>query len=102
MLDGRLEDTVRLAQQAIAADATFAPTHDLIGAAYTKLDRQDQARDAFNASLRLDPHDSTAYINLGLLELAAGNRDGAARYFAEGLWLDPESATAREGLARAR
>ena len=43
-----------------------------------------------------------AYTNLGLLELAAGNKPAAARYFAEALWLAPESATAREGLAQAR
>jgi Flp pilus assembly protein TadD len=101
-LHGRPDDTTRLARRAIELDATYAPTYDLIGAAFTRLERPVEAREAFHSSLRFDPHDSTAYINLGLLELAAGNRDTAARYFAEGLWLDPDSATAREGLARAK
>ena len=48
-----------------------------------------------------DAHDSAAYLNLGLLDLAGGRPDSAANYFAEALWLDPASATAKEGLTRA-
>jgi Flp pilus assembly protein TadD len=76
--------------------------HDLLGAAYTKLSQPEKAREEFLKSLALDAHDSTAYTNLGLIELAAGNRREAANYFAEALWLVPDSETAREGLARAR
>ena len=53
---------------------------------------------AFKKSLSFDAHDSTAYENLGVLELNAGNRALAARYFAEALWLVPDSPTARQGL----
>ncbi len=56
----------------------------------------------FERSLSFDAHDSTAYTNLGLLALAAGDRPEARRLFAEALWLDPRSATAREGLARSK
>jgi spermidine synthase len=101
-LHGRAEDAVQLARRAIAIDPAFAPVYDLIGAAYTKLNRPADAKAAFETSLGFDAHDSTAYTNLGLLELAAGNRAAASRYFAEALWLEPESATAREGLAQAR
>ena len=54
----------------------------------------------FERSLSFDAHDSTAYANLGLLALAGGDTREARRLFAEALWLDPESATARHGLAR--
>jgi len=101
-LHGNPEDTVRLAERAVAADANYAPTYDLVGAAYTKLEKVDLARQAFERSLTFDAHDSTAYTNLGLLELAAGNRAAARSYFAEALWLTPDSATAKEGLARSR
>jgi hypothetical protein len=37
-----------------------------------------------------------------VLELTRGNRALAADYFAEALWLDPESRTARQGLAQAQ
>jgi len=99
---GRVDATVGLAERAIAADRTYAPAYDLVGAAYTKLDRPADAKKAFETSLQFDAHDSTAYTNLGLLELAAGNRHRAANYFAEALGLAPTSATAREGLARSR
>ena len=60
------------AQKAIAADSTYAAAYDLAGAAHTKLGQADLAAQAFQTSLRFDPHDSTAYTNLGLLALAAG------------------------------
>jgi tetratricopeptide (TPR) repeat protein len=102
LLEGRADEAVRLANQAIAADSRYAPVYDLIGAAYTKLDQLPDARAAFEKSLTFDAHDSSAYVNLGLVELAAGNRAAAVNYFAEALWLEPDSRVAREGLARAR
>jgi Flp pilus assembly protein TadD len=101
-LHGQVDETVRLAERAIAADPRFAPVYDLVGAAYTKLERPLDAKKAFEASLRFDAHDSTAYTNLGLLELAGRNRPAAANYFAEALGLAPNSRTAREGLAQAQ
>lgn len=101
-LHGDANRAVEHAQRAIAIDPDYAPTYDLIGAAYTRLDRLEPARLAFRKSLSFDAHDSTAYENLGVLELNAGNRAAAAKYFAEALWLVPESAVSREGLRRAR
>lgn len=102
LMHGRVDEAVRLAEQAKAADETYAPVYDLVGAAYTKLDRPEDAKKAFEASLRFDAHDSTAYTNLGLLELAAGHRQAAANRFAEALGLAPNSEPARAGLARAQ
>jgi spermidine synthase len=101
-IHGHVDDAVGFAERAIAADKTYAPAYDLVGAAYTKLDRPADAKKAFEASLGFDAHDSTAYTNLGLLELAAGNRQTAADYFAEALGLAPNSDVAREGLARSQ
>src|SRR5205085_5367544 len=81
--------TVTLAEQGVAADPSYAPLYDLVGAAQTKLGQPAAAREAFLKSLKANARDSTAYTNLGLLELAAGNRDAAVNYFAEALWLDP-------------
>ncbi len=98
---GDLAGAVRLGEQAMAADPTYAPVYDLLGAAHTRLQHPDQARAAFAQSLIFDAHDSTAYTNLGVLELGLGRREQAARYFAEALWLTPESPVARQGLAQA-
>ena len=90
------------AKRAIAADPEYTATYDLIGAAYTKLNKADEARQAFQKSLAFDAHDSAAYTNLGMIDLAAGDRAAAANHFAEALWLAPESQAARDGLTRAR
>ena len=101
-LHGNAADAVTFARKAIALDPNYAPTYDLIGAAYTKLGQLDPAREAFKKSLSFDAHDSTAYENLGIIELQAGNRALAAKYFAEALWLVPDSRISRQGLAQAR
>ena len=99
-LHGDANSAVDHARRAIAIDPDYAPSYDLIGAAYTKLGQLDAAREAFKKSLSFDAHDSTAYENLGVLELNAGNRVAAAKYFAEALWLVPESQISRQGLAQ--
>jgi Flp pilus assembly protein TadD len=101
-MHGRFAESFREAERAIAIDPKYAATYDLIGAAYTKLGQPEKARDAFLTSLRFDAHDSTAYTNLGLLELTAGNHRVAANYFAEALGLDPHSPAARQGLTKAQ
>jgi Flp pilus assembly protein TadD len=101
-LHGDAANAVAAAERAIAIDPDYAPTYDLLGAACTKLNQLEPARQAFQKSLSFDAHDSTAYENLGVLELNAGNRAAAAKYFAEALWLVPESTVSREGLRRAR
>jgi Flp pilus assembly protein TadD len=102
LLRDRPADAARLAEEAIARDPAYAPVYDLVGAAYTQLDRRDEARWAFETSLTFDARDSSAYTNLGLLALADGDRARARNHFAEALWLDPDSATARSGLRRTR
>ncbi len=101
-LAGDATTALHEAQQAIAVDAAYAAAYDLAGAAHTKLGQAALAAQAFQTSLRFDPHDSTAYTNLGLLELTAGNRDAARNYFAEALWLTPDDASAREGMSQTR
>ena len=100
LLRGQTEASLRFVEEAIARDRSYAAAYDLMGAAYTKLGRRDKAREAFLTSLQFDAHDSTAYANLGVLALEEGS-PAAADYFAEALWLDENSALAREGLARA-
>jgi Flp pilus assembly protein TadD len=93
---------VEAAKRAIVADPKYTATYDLLGAACTKLNQPEEARQAFLKSLTFDAHDSAAYTNLGLIDLEVGDRAAAANHFAEALWLAPESKTAREGLAQAR
>ena len=90
-----------MSTQALSVDSKYAAAYDLLGAAHARLGRHDLARQAFLTSLTFDAHDSTAYANLGVLALEAGDPAAATDYFAEALWLDPDSSLAREGLRRA-
>lgn len=99
---GDAEAAVRFCEQAIALDVNYAPVYDLLGAAQTRRQHPDEARAAFMKSLAFDAHDSTAYTNLGVLELGLGRKAEAARHFAEALWLTPDSPVARQGLAASR
>jgi tetratricopeptide (TPR) repeat protein len=98
MLREDFTGTAAHANRAIALDPTYAATYDLLGVAQMKLGQAGDARKAFETSLRYNRRDSTAYANLGILELEASKPDAAAGYFAEALWLDPDLAVARQGL----
>lgn len=102
LLHGNLPQAMVLAERGIALHPKYAALYDLAGAVYTKMGQVFRARWAFNQSLSYDAHDSTAYENLGLLALEEGDLATARNYFAEALWLVPDSRIAREGLARVR
>ena len=98
----RLDLAVQAARNAVSLDPVNAKAQNLLGASLASMGQSDAARTAFLASLKADPRDSGTYINLATLELQAGNRERARRYFAEALTVDPMSQSAREGLASMR
>ena len=102
LLHGNLPQAMMLAERAVGLHPKYAPLYDLAGAVYTRMGQVFRARWAFNQSLAFDAHDSTAYENLGLIALETGDRAAARNYFAEALWLTPNSRVAREGIARTR
>ena len=97
-LHGDTKGAVASATRARAADPAFAPLYDLLGSAHARLGQLDEARTAFQQSLALDAHDSSAYANLGVIEQAAGHPARARGYFAEALSLDPDSPVARAAI----
>lgn len=99
-LHGDLPNAMVLAERGIGLHPKYAALYDLVGAIYTKRGEVFRARWAFEQSLRFEAHDSTAYENLGLIALATGEVTAAKNYFAEALWLVPNSAVAREGMRR--
>ena len=97
-LQNRHELVLRAARNAVTIDQNNAKAHNLMGAALASMGQTDAARAAFEASIKADPREPGTYTNLATLELQAGNRDLAARYFAEALTVDPTSQPARDGL----
>jgi tetratricopeptide (TPR) repeat protein len=97
-LQNRPELALRAARNAAALDPANAKVQNLIGAALASMGNIDAARTAFEASIKADPREPGTYANLATLEMQAGNRDKARRYFAEALTIDPTSQAARDGL----
>jgi tetratricopeptide (TPR) repeat protein len=100
-LKGNPPKAAELAERAIALRPNDHRAYNLAGAAHGALGHSDRAREAFRAAVRASPEDPVAYVNLGTLELQGANAAAAGEYFADALTLDPASALAREGLARA-
>lgn len=99
-MEGRTEMAVAEVRGLLGANPTHAKGLNLLGAALATLGRRDEAREAFTASLKVDPRDPSAYQNLALLELEGGNTTAALRRFAEVLTLDPTSSAARDAFQR--
>jgi Flp pilus assembly protein TadD len=94
----RPADTLREARLATQADPANAKAHNLVGASLASLGQSDEARRAFEASIKADPRDPGTYTNLATLELQGGNVSRARQFFAEALTIDPTSESARQGL----
>jgi tetratricopeptide (TPR) repeat protein len=100
-LQNRPDQALRSAQTAVALDPTNAKAHNLVGACLASLGNRNEARKAFEASLKADPREPGTYINLATLELQSGNRDRAVQYFSEALAIEPTNGSATEGLQTA-
>ncbi len=100
-LGGDLDGASRYARQATEAEPEHAPAWNLLGAITATMREPEQARQAFESALSLDPRDSATYLNLGLLHLSQGRRLEAAEYLQEALSLNPASQEARGGWKRA-
>ncbi|MGD9904682.1 MAG: fused MFS/spermidine synthase [Vicinamibacterales bacterium] len=101
-MEGRTDQAIAEARALVAANPTHARGHNLLGAALATQGRREAARDAFLASLKVEPRDPSTYTNLGLLELETGNRQAGLQRLAEALLLDPTATAAREAYARER
>ena len=97
-LQNRHDLALQAARNAVAIDPAHAKAHNLIGACLANMGRRDEARTAFETSIKADPREPGTYTNLANLELQSGNRSLAMRYFAEALTVDPTSQPARDGL----
>jgi ribosomal protein S12 methylthiotransferase accessory factor len=81
------------AVEALQASADIDPerrdTFNLLGFCHFKTKRHEQAIQAFEQVLRLDPGSGIDYANIGANYKALGQRDQAAAYFKTALEIDP-------------
>jgi spermidine synthase len=98
-LEGRPDLALFEARKVVELNPSHAKAQNLLGACLASQGQRDAARTAFEASIAADPRDPGTYANLAALEREAGNVDRAAKYFVEALMIDPNSDSARRGLA---
>lgn len=102
LLEGRTAEAAEQARRLLGDSPQYGKAQNLLGTACAALKEHECARQAFEASIRLNPEDPSSHINLGVFYLESSNAAAAADAFAEALALDPASKAARSGLAQAR
>jgi tetratricopeptide (TPR) repeat protein len=78
---GRYEDLVRLSGTALKQCPGSAVLHFNCGVALDHLERLDEAADAYERALALDPKLADAHYNLAELRKQAGDERGALRHY---------------------
>ena len=73
-VDQALQLALQAARNAVAIDPAHAKAHNLIGACLANLGRRDEARTAFETSIKADPREPGTYTNLANLELQQDDR----------------------------
>jgi tetratricopeptide (TPR) repeat protein len=76
---GKLSDTARELEKAVALDPDFADAHENLGALYLKLERPAEAEPHIRRAIELNPSSSFAHSDLSALQLLAGDWDAAER-----------------------
>ncbi len=73
-VERKLSLTVEQLQQRILLDPADAEAYTLLGVAFSRQDRSQEAVLAFETALRLDPGDDTAQLALGMLIVGSTDR----------------------------
>ena len=97
-IPANIERAIDRVQEAVAADASFAPGHAALGVAllmrWEKIRDSaliDRATPAVTTALRLDPELSAAHVAFGMLHYITGKRDAAAQSLRRAIELDPDA-----------
>jgi spermidine synthase len=101
-LRGQHRDAIAAVRHVLDREPNHARAYGILGAACAAAGDRECARTAFEAAVRANPRDPSAYINAGVFNLQAANASAAADFFASALTIDPGSKPARDGLNQAR
>ncbi len=98
--DGRYREAAALFEQAIADDSTTNVTAYLnLAAAVAQVGDMQQAIEALEQVLRLDPQNNSAHYNLGVLFNGGGEEEKALAHFRAAVDAEPRNSAARLALA---
>ena len=103
---GRLATSLEAAQQAVAADAKYAPAHNMVALIYMELRDNEKAQAAFERAVRLAPNDSFTLNNYGWFICERQDPKRALPYFTQALrnplYSTPERALYNAGVCARR
>jgi spermidine synthase len=97
-LRNRMKEAQEETSRLLAVNPTHARGQNLRGVLCAAMKNPLCAKSAFDASLRLNPRDTSVYANLANLHLEQGNMDEAIALFSEAVAIDPRAAAAKEAL----
>ncbi len=83
------EKALRLQLEALERDPYNARIHYEIGTLYLELDQLDDARDALNRSIEIEPNQPNAYLRLAMVSLQTGDGVDFLRQNLKSLGADP-------------
>ncbi len=93
-------------KQALAADPSYAPAHNLRGLIYLRLKETGLAESSFRQAIRLAPRDGDSWHNLGWLHCEAGRYADAVAAFGSALQTPQYASAAKtwmsQGICQAR
>jgi tetratricopeptide (TPR) repeat protein len=91
---GNIESALADARRAVQEFPESAVIMHLLAVAQSKNDLQDEARESFHKSIRLDPTIPQNYYDLALLDMQTGDYDEAVRMLQNFLGISPRNAKA--------
>jgi len=97
----RSEAALALARRAAASDAHFLPALLALGAALSDFDRTDEAADAYEKALAIEPRHEIALVNLSALRLRQGRSVEAEALGRQAVAVAPDRAHSHWHLALA-
>jgi len=98
-VEGRLDEAIAMAREALAKDPGIVEGHTLLGNFHAKAKRYDEAARAYRDALRLDPEHQGAVFSLALAYKNMGRLDEAQAGFESSRALDPRNTKALWQLA---
>ena len=93
--DGKLDDALKLATDAVDKHREGVPAYYLLGRVQTARKQTDAAIAAYQEVIRLNPLASDAKLDLARLQLASGRTDSSVSFAEEALKAQPQNADAR-------
>ncbi len=99
--EGRIDDALKLIEQAVVYDPTLLKAHNLLGALFHERGLYQKAYQYYLKSIEIKPDYALAHFNLGALAWAQENYKQAASHFQRASLLAPENSYFNEWMQRA-